>query len=70
MQKIERELESIQGVDDVHDFHLWTLTSGMEVCSAHIRVTGETDPRVVLAGAREMPLKVEGDEHRCDGSSW
>src|SRR5262245_46629572 len=31
------ELGSINGVVDVHDLHVWTLTSDMEVASAHLR---------------------------------
>ncbi|GMV07093.1 MAG: cation transporter [Gemmatimonadota bacterium] len=29
------ELRSIQGLDDVHDVHVWTLTSGFVALSAH-----------------------------------
>ena len=30
------ELSAIDGVVDVHDLHVWTLTSDMEVASAHL----------------------------------
>lgn len=29
-------MRSVQGVDDVHDLHLWTITSGLECLSAHV----------------------------------
>jgi cobalt-zinc-cadmium efflux system protein len=37
---IETELKSMQGVADVHDLHVWSLTSGMPVLTAHV-VVGE-----------------------------
>ena len=42
------------GVQDVHDLHVWTLTSGMEVASAHMAVRDGVEHAVVLARAREI----------------
>jgi cobalt-zinc-cadmium efflux system protein len=42
------------GVQDVHDVHVWTLTSGMEVGSAHLTVDAACDPAVVLTQAQEL----------------
>ena len=36
------------GVIDIHDLHVWTITSGMNVISAHVVVHTGTDPSVVL----------------------
>lgn len=33
---VEDAILETQGVDDVHDLHLWTITSGREALSAHI----------------------------------
>lgn len=38
VKSVQLALEQVDGVDSVHDLHLWTLTSGMEVCSVHICV--------------------------------
>lgn len=35
---VRRELEALNGVADVHDLHVWTLTSGMELATAHLRL--------------------------------
>jgi cobalt-zinc-cadmium efflux system protein len=43
----------VPGVCDVHDLHLWTLTSGMEVASAHLTVDAAAETGTVLAAARE-----------------
>ena len=36
------------GVADVHDLHAWTITSGMNVVSAHVVLTEGADPPAVL----------------------
>jgi cobalt-zinc-cadmium efflux system protein len=36
------------GVADVHDLHAWTITSGMNVVSAHVVLTEGADPPSVL----------------------
>ncbi|GAA3511633.1 hypothetical protein FHR32_008165 [Streptosporangium album] len=33
---VTADLAAIDGVRDVHDLHLWTLTSGMNVATAHL----------------------------------
>ena len=38
---VERHIREAPGVIDVHDLHAWTITSGMNVVSAHV-VLGET----------------------------
>jgi cobalt-zinc-cadmium efflux system protein len=54
MAAIRSELLSLEGVQDVHDVHVWTLTSGMEVGSAHLTVDAECDPAVVLTDAQRL----------------
>ncbi|HEY4419790.1 MAG TPA: cation diffusion facilitator family transporter, partial [Pseudonocardia sp.] len=51
---IRSELAALDGVQDVHDVHVWTLTSGMEVGSAHLTVDAECDPAVVLTQAQTL----------------
>ena len=51
---IRAELTALDGVEDVHDIHIWTLTSGMEVGSAHVTVNGACDPATVLSKAQEL----------------
>ena len=40
------------GVVDVHDLHIWSLTSGRHVCTAHVVVDEQASPQVVMGGAR------------------
>ena len=51
------------GVVDVHDLHAWTLTSDMEVVSAHLMVRTGTDTHAVLDQAREVLLRGYGIDH-------
>jgi cobalt-zinc-cadmium efflux system protein len=40
---IEGELRRMGGVQDVHDLHVWSLTSGMPVLTAHVVVCDGCD---------------------------
>lgn len=51
---LSRELGSIGGVVDVHDLHVWTLTSGMDTASAHLSVAEDVDTHAVLDQARDL----------------
>jgi cobalt-zinc-cadmium efflux system protein len=79
---LTRDLGAVGGVCEVHDVHVWTLTSGMEVVSAHLIVT-EEDQGKVLAAARELladgyqlehatlQLEPRGSAGECSGSvTW
>jgi cobalt-zinc-cadmium efflux system protein len=81
LDQMETGLASIAGVIDVHDLHVWTLTSDMEVASAHLRVNGTADSHSVLDQARAMlnerhgiahatfQIEPEG-HHGCDEIAW
>ncbi|MEW1546540.1 cation diffusion facilitator family transporter [Streptomyces tsukubensis] len=38
MAEVRRHIVELPGVEDVHDLHAWTITSGMPVLSAHVVV--------------------------------
>jgi len=74
-------LAELPGVVDVHDLHVWTLTSDMDVLSAHLVVTSATDLHGVLDDARVVlrsqyaiahaTLQVEPDDHTgCAEVDW
>jgi cobalt-zinc-cadmium efflux system protein len=58
-----RTLSELACVDEVHDLHVWTLTSGMEVASAHLTVSVGADQTKVLQSAQEMLASRYGIEH-------
>lgn len=54
LQRLRADLEGIPGVVDVHDLHVWTLTSNMEVASAHLMVSEDCEPHPVLDRAQQI----------------
>jgi cobalt-zinc-cadmium efflux system protein len=56
-------LGAVPGVCDVHDLHVWTLTSGMEVASAHLGIEGDAEVATVLTAARETLQDGFGIDH-------
>jgi cobalt-zinc-cadmium efflux system protein len=79
--EVHGALADIEGVVDVHDLHVWTLTSGMEVVSAHVMVAAGVDSHAVLDRARGLlterygvehaTLQVEPDDHSgCEQVTW
>jgi cobalt-zinc-cadmium efflux system protein len=65
----ERALSEIDGVVEVHDLHVWTLTSGMNVATAHLVTAavrpGESaaDTAAILAQAADVMRERFGIEH-------
>jgi cobalt-zinc-cadmium efflux system protein len=41
MVQVRAHILALDGVEDVHDLHAWTITSGMPVLSAHVVVSSE-----------------------------
>ncbi|MFF8905085.1 cation diffusion facilitator family transporter [Streptomyces olivaceoviridis] len=41
MADVRTHILALDGVEDVHDLHAWTITSGMPVLSAHVVVSSE-----------------------------
>ncbi|AGL15258.1 cation diffusion facilitator family transporter [Actinoplanes sp. N902-109] len=53
MGSVRERLAAVPGVCDVHDLHVWTLTSGMDVASAHLSLDPAAELGAVLSSARE-----------------
>jgi cobalt-zinc-cadmium efflux system protein len=63
VRRMRLELAALPGVHDVHDVHVWTLTSGMEVGTAHLSIGADTDPGTVLSAARHLLADGHGLPH-------
>ncbi|HEV2798069.1 MAG TPA: cation diffusion facilitator family transporter [Nocardioides sp.] len=63
LDAVVRDLEDVPGVAEVHDLHAWTLTSGMNVATAHLVTGVGADAQAVLAGAQATLREVHGIEH-------
>ena len=80
-EQVAGALAAIPGVSDVHDLHVWTLTSGMNVATAHLVTAQDVDAHGVLDQARQVmrtrfgvdhaTLQVEPDTHTgCKEVTW
>jgi cobalt-zinc-cadmium efflux system protein len=74
-------LEGLAGVADVHDLHVWTLTSDMDVLTAHLVLADGATSQEVLDAARRLvaeqfslahaTLQVESAAtHACTEITW
>lgn len=81
LDQLSEELAAIDGVVEVHDLHVWTLTSEMDAASAHLVTSSSADSHAVLDGARQClaerhgiahgTFQVEPDDHEgCDRVTW
>ena len=81
LEALEADLANIDGVVDVHDLHVWTLTSEMDAASAHLMTREGCDTHSVLDQARALleatygithgTFQVEPDSHAgCAEMSW
>jgi len=48
------DLSAIVGVEEVHDLHVWTLTSGLDAATCHLIIRPDSDLAAVLTGARTV----------------
>ena len=79
--EVKAAMEQMEHVTEVHDLHIWTITSGMPVLSAHITVSGSCSNTnhwgECLQEARRMldekfgithsTIQVEASDGVCDG---
>jgi len=81
LEQLRDRLNSIPEVTDVHDLHVWTLTSEMDVATAHLVMADGTNPHPILDQARALledehgishaTLQVEPDTHQgCTELTW
>lgn len=81
LDRLRDDLGALEGVVDVHDLHVWTLTSDMDVASVHLMIPDGTDAHPVLDRARHLlksehgiahaTLQVEPESHvGCREISW
>jgi cobalt-zinc-cadmium efflux system protein len=80
--EVEAALAAVPGVCDVHDLHVWTLASGMEVASAHLTLDPRAEVGTVLAAARvslhdgfaidhaTLQVEPDGSTGACQPVGW
>ena len=73
LDAVHAALVSVTGVAAVHDLHVWALTSGRNVVSAHVTLADGTDRRQAMAEAqarlRALDLRHSTLQLDCDGEN-
>ena len=67
---LRQDLLSLPGVEEVHDLHCWTLTSGLHSASVHIRAGVETGRGEVLAAVQKLLKDAAGVDHTTIQLEW
>jgi len=77
MPQIEAAMRAVPGVESVHDLHIWTITSGFDAMSGHVRANGRPSDEVLhdlrsmlrdRFGIEHVTLQVEAADHADDGA--
>jgi len=63
LPEIQATIESIPEVAQVHDLHVWTLTSGLFTLTAHVVVSGATDHHGLLDAIEHKIQQRFGIDH-------
>jgi cobalt-zinc-cadmium efflux system protein len=63
LEEIRSALTGLDGVQEVHDLHLWSLTRGQEAMSGHIVAAQGRDGADVLKAGRELLRERFGLQH-------
>jgi len=50
-QEVKQTLEAIEGVINVHDLHVWTITSGLDLLNCHLLIEDNQDEQRILQQA-------------------
>lgn len=51
---LQDAIKKIDGVKDVHDLHVWALTSGMNAMSAHVAINEGISPKTILESIQQV----------------
>ncbi|MFT3716141.1 MAG: cation diffusion facilitator family transporter [Gordonia sp. (in: high G+C Gram-positive bacteria)] len=81
LTELRGDLESVPGVTDVHDLHVWSLTTGMDVATVHVATDEPDEYARVLADTRQIltehglahaTVQVDpaGDGKCCEPLTW
>ncbi len=54
LNEVRAAMESVPGVEAVHDLHVWSITSGVDAMSGHVCVDGTTTSADVLRKLNEV----------------
>jgi cobalt-zinc-cadmium efflux system protein len=62
-EEVGRKMVSLEGVEDVHDLHVWTITSGFPALAAHVLVGNDEDCHERRRELEKLIYREFGIEH-------
>ncbi|AJD89530.1 cation transporter [Jeotgalibacillus malaysiensis] len=62
-EDLKSDLMNIKGVLNVHDLHIWTITSGLDALSCHLKIQDEYDEQTILKATTELIRKKYHIDH-------
>ncbi|WP_156688480.1 cation diffusion facilitator family transporter [Mycobacterium sp. Marseille-P9652] len=70
--ELREALNAVDGVTEVHDLHVWTLSPGKDMCTAHLTSSGDSarvlnDARAVLSARGLDHATVQVESPGCEG---
>ena len=63
VDEVRDAMVSVSGVMEVHDLHIWTITTGLDALSAHVVIPSNVDSHEKLADLRSMLHERFGIDH-------
>lgn len=63
VDRLRVALLQVNGVLDIHDMHVWTITSGLDAMSGHVCVNRSSSSEAVLAEVTRIAQKEFGIQH-------
>ena len=70
LSSLRRRLLEVPGVEELHDLHCWTLTSGLHSASLHIRASGESPREEILSAVQKLLHEQGGVDHATVQLEW
>ena len=67
---VRERLLRLPGVEQVHDLHFWTLTSGLHSCTVHIRASSDRPREEVLSAVQKLLRDHAGVDHATVQLEW
>ena len=67
---VREKLLCLPGVEQLHDLHFWTLTSGLHSASVHIRASGDHPREEVLTAVQRLLKDQAGVDHATIQLEW
>jgi cobalt-zinc-cadmium efflux system protein len=61
--KVGRSMAGLEGIEEIHDLHIWTITSGFPALSAHVLVGREENCHARRRDLEELLAREYGIEH-------